>query len=428
MPYLRRMVSLVGCAVLLTTGGCALTPAVTIQEAADPPTELNVWLIPGSGLEDRIDEYQAQHPELSIHIQNSAYEELPNKLQTAFAARYSSPDVAMIEIDFMDRFQQYPGYFHNLFDFGAEGLKNDFLDWKWNQALSPNGRFLFGLPTDIGPYAMIYRRDLFARADLPTEPQDVEKLMSSWDRFLQAGVQLHQKTGVAFINDLESLYRAIVNQAEEQYYDKDGRLVVESNPAVRRAWKLAMQAHDADLSANLTIHTEKWSKGLNQDFAVMLCPAWLVASMKDSAPQADGLWNIASLPEGSASRGGSFLALPVTGNHPKEAYELIKWLTAPPQQLKTFMEQFTFPSTPSVYKSSELLGYRDPYFNDAPLGEIYAKAAEGVSPAYTGAKHASIQKQLLEIMRRVDDGKLASDQSWETMVKEIKALDEKLNR
>ncbi|WP_058301284.1 ABC transporter substrate-binding protein [Gorillibacterium timonense] len=425
---LRALLSGLCCTALLLNGGCALTPSVTVKEAPDPPIDLNVWLIPGSGLEDIISVYQEQHPELSIHIQSSAYEELPNKLQTAFAARYTSPDVAMIEVDFMDWFKRNPGYFYNLFDFGAEELKNQFLSWKWDQAVSDDGRFLYGLPTDIGPYAMIYRRDLFARAGLPTDPEEVSKQINTWDRFLEAGVQLREKTNVAFINDMESLYRVMINQAEEQYYDRAGHLIVESNPAVKRAWDYALKAHENRLSANLTIHTEKWSKGLTQDFAVMLCPAWLVASMKDSAPQADGLWNIAEIPEGYASRGGSFLALPVTGSHKEEAYQLIKWLTAPEQQLQTFINQGTFPSTPSLYSKQTLLDYRDPYFNDAPIGDIYAKAARNVKPPFTGANHATIQTELLKVLRKVDDGDLAADRSWETMVRDIKALDEKLSQ
>lgn len=81
--------SLLALSLLFNTAGCQVTPKEgTVNQ--EQVVQLNIWLTPGSGLEPLIDQYQARHPELEIHIQTSTTTQLPAKLQTSFAAGYGS--------------------------------------------------------------------------------------------------------------------------------------------------------------------------------------------------------------------------------------------------------------------------------------------------------------------------------------------------
>ncbi|MCL6458230.1 MAG: extracellular solute-binding protein [Gorillibacterium sp.] len=376
-------------------------------------------------MEPLIEDYQTVHPELAIHIQTSTFTQLPAKLQTALAAGYAAPDLAMVEISYLERFKQFPDYFYNLQDYGADELSARFLDWKWEQVLNKDRDFIYGLPTDIGPYAMLYRSDLFALSGLPTKPEAVAESINTWDKFLVAGAQVRAKTGKAFINDLENLYRAILGQSNLRYYDPiSDELIMDTNPEVRQAWNYALEAHKLNLSADIAIDTQRWGKGLlTGDFAVMLCPAWMIGSIKTSAPTASGLWNITEMPGNSANRGGSFLTLPKTGEYPKEAYALAKWLTSPEQQLAAFMNEGTFPSTPEVYDSPAIRDFHDPYFGNAPIGQTYSESAKKVIPSYYGPHHADVETDILEHLTLVDQGKLDPDESWDIIVKRAKEID-----
>src|SRR5207253_1807881 len=116
------------------------------------------------------------------------------KLLTALSAGSGAPDIGMIDISQMDNFLKYPDKFYDLNTLGADKIKNDYLEWKWNQGMAAKGQQI-GLPTDIGPTVMYYRSDLFKQAGLPYEPDDVAAKIKTWDDFLKAGVQLKEKTG-----------------------------------------------------------------------------------------------------------------------------------------------------------------------------------------------------------------------------------------
>ena len=66
-------------------------------------------------------------------------------------------------------------------------LKGNFLEWKWKQALTPDGKKLVGLGTDVGAQGMCYRTDLFAKAGLPTDREKVGELWPTWDAYLATG-------------------------------------------------------------------------------------------------------------------------------------------------------------------------------------------------------------------------------------------------
>lgn len=419
----KMVTALITFGLLLNTTGCQISPTKE-DHALQDSIQLNIWLTAGSGLEPLIEQYQSLHPELEIHIQTSTTTQLPAKLQTSFAAGYGSPDVASIDISYLDRFKQFPDFFYNLKPFGANNLEGQFLTWKWQEVLGDD--FIFGLPTDTGPYAMLYRTDIFALSGLPTKPEEVAKRIQTWDQFLEAGTIVHERTGKAFVNDLENLYLTLLRQSNLQYYSPTTQeLIIDNNPAVKQAWDFSIQALERNLSASIAVDTQRWGAGLlNGDFAVMLCPAWMIDHIKSSAPTASGLWNVTQIPGKSANRGGAVLTLPKTGSHPVESFALIKWLTEPEQQLISFKAQGAFPSTPEIYDSPEIHDLYDPYFPNSAVGRILSLAASSVIPTYYGPHHADVETNLLEYLKRAEAGELAPDQAWTLAVKSAKEIDE----
>ncbi|NED53529.1 extracellular solute-binding protein, partial [Micromonospora aurantiaca] len=95
--------------------------------------------------------------------------------------------VVAIEEGILTKFMAHPDKFVNLLDHGAGSLQGNFLDWKWKQALSPDGKYLVGLGTDIGGLAMCYRTDLFKKAGLPTDREKVGALWPTWDDYIATG-------------------------------------------------------------------------------------------------------------------------------------------------------------------------------------------------------------------------------------------------
>lgn len=99
----------------------------------------------------------------------------------------------MLEIDQFDRFKVAQDRFENLYDLGAKDVKDQYLDWKWKSGENQDGDFLFGLPTDIGPKGLYYRTDVFEKAGLPTDPQEVANLINSPEAFEKLDYKLKRK-------------------------------------------------------------------------------------------------------------------------------------------------------------------------------------------------------------------------------------------
>ncbi|MFI2856175.1 ABC transporter substrate-binding protein [Paenibacillus sp. JSM ZJ436] len=417
---LHRLIGLVLMIALLPLPGCS---NVSRSEENKPGSikEITLWLFPGSGLEPLIDIYEQEHPDIRVHIHTSSYPELSNKLQTTLASGNGVPDVALVEISFMERFKELSGSFENLLNYDAGEREGEFLSWKWQQAITKDGQFLLGLPTDIGPIAMAYRRDFFEQAGLPSEPSEVTKNMSSWEDFLDTADQLQRKTGKHMIDNLDMLYRVILGQAEEQYYDKDnGELIVHRNPDVYRAWSAVMKAKEKGLSASLPMFSPEWSRGLQQgEFAVAFAPSWIIEILKKNAPAAGGKWDMTFIPQIAGNYGGSFLTLPKGGRHHRESYDLINWLTQAEQQVQLFKSNGNFPSMPELFSDPVIMEHTDPFFNDAPTGRIYSQIAGQIKPTYEGSDQFLIAKVMFDVLQKVEQDVIGTEEAWDIAMQRI---------
>jgi cellobiose transport system substrate-binding protein len=83
----------------------------------------------------------------------------------------------------------------------------------------------------------------------------------------------------------------------------------------------------------------------------------------------------------------------------------MSWYLAPAQQLKVFQIYGLFPSTPSLYTSSDLVGFKDPFFNNAPTGKIYASGVQKLKPIFEGKLERCIDMAMGSAISLVVNGK-----------------------
>ena len=106
------------------------------------------------------------------------------------------------------------------------------------------------------------------------------------------------------------------------------------------------------------------------------------------------------------------------GTHPKESYELAKWLTAPEQQKRIFKETGNLPSEPVAYKDPEVTATVNEFFNQAPVGEIFGASAESLQPAYRGTKDSKVTPVFSSALSRVEQGKQNTAEAFAQALKE----------
>jgi cellobiose transport system substrate-binding protein len=332
----------------------------------------------------------------------------------------NTPDIAAIEVSYSGYFRSYPKYFTDLKTLGASEMEPNFLDWRWDQGVGDDGRVI-GIPTDVGGAAIAYRTDLFKAAGLPTDPAKVSALWPTWDKYTEVGKSYKAKTKKAFLDSSGTIYAAVLNQGKEKYYDRTGKLIYSNNKQVRTAFDTSAKALAAGIGSNISQFTSDWNTGLNKgSFATVIAPAWMLAYIKNLAPSTKGKWNVAALPGGGGNIGGSQLSIPASAKNPKEAMAFIKWYLSPEMQLKVFKDYGLFPSAKVLYDDQTVLGYKDPFFNNAPIGEIYAKGALALKPIFEGRKQRQIDNIFGQALSRVALKKQTAAAAWQQALNEIK--------
>jgi cellobiose transport system substrate-binding protein len=419
----RRVTTL---AALLVVGGLCVTGVVagTASGSGRDTITLRVSLFGDFGYHDLYTKFEKSHPGIDIKEDIQSYPDHHANLAKHLAVGSGADDIEAIEVGFIAQFKSQPKQFVNLKKLGAAKLQKQWLDWKWRQSVASNGAQI-GLGTDVGSLAICYRRDLFKKAGLPTGRAAVSKLWPTWDRFIAVGqrFQQHAPKGVRFFDSGSNVFNAMIGQLNPAYYNAHGKVIVGSNPKVKTAWKLTMKAIKLRESAGLAAFSNDWNTGYKKGvFATVTCPAWMMGYIQGQAPKTKGKWDIAAVPGGGGNWGGSFLAVPKQSSHPKEAYALAKFLTSPASEAYIFKQTGNLPSQPKLLHSKAVQSFRNPFFNRAPVGKIFATSALKLKPQVLGPHQGDIQTAVSNAIQRVEQRKQSPERSWKQFLKDVKSV------
>ena len=397
----------------------ALTIGIVSPVQAADKTVVTIWSFGDVIRPEFATAYEALNPDIDLVIKKSDLDPHHNSLTTAMLAK-NTPDIAAIEVSYSGYFRSYPKYFLDLKTVGASAMEANFLDWRWDQGVGDDGRVI-GIPTDVGGAAIAYRTDLFKAAGLPTDPAKVSALWPTWDKYIETGKKYKAKTKKSFLDSSGTIYAAVLNQGQAKYYDRTGKLIYSTNKQVRTAFDTSSKALAAGIGSNISQFTSDWNSGLNKgSFATVIAPAWMLAYIKNLAPSTKGKWNVAALPGGGGNIGGSQLSIPASAKNPKAAMDFIKWYLSPEMQLKVFKDYGLFPSAKVLYDDQTVLGYKDPFFTNAPIGQIYAKGALSLKPIFEGRKQRQIDNIFGQALSRVALKKQTAAAAWQQALNEVK--------
>ena len=386
----------------------------------DEKITLSITTFGTMGVDAKYQQYMDENPNITIEATNlegggAARDDAYAKI----AAGSGLSDIVAIEEGWLGTIAEVSDSFVDLRDYGIEDVKDSWLDWKYEQGTTVDGKVL-GAGLDIGPQGICYRGDLFAEAGLPSERDEVAEYFggesATWDRFFEVGREYVANTGKAFYHSPRFFWNSFVNQQDEGYYKKDGEtLNVEGNTVLQEHFAKIVAAENDGLGAGLP----GWEVGPEAkagDFAVYMCPSWMLGIVQGYYDEGttDSGWDFANvLPGGAANWGGAFLGVASNSEHPEEAAKLALWLASPEQQAAAFEKAGPFPSTP---EGQELVSdSTSAFFNDAPVGEIFAERSKGVVAQVKGPEDSNIQDNVFgPIFDRVSQGEVTdADEAWD---------------
>lgn len=335
----------------------------------------------------------------------------------------------------------------------ANTIKPNFLGWRWAQGVAHNGAVI-GIPTDVGGLEVLYRSDLMVKAGIVTSAQVkngtardvISKKWPTWSKFLEVGKQYmsklsaaDKKAGKGFMDNSGAIFNAMMNQGSTKYYKDNGsdagtiyginpktkkkEPIYSWNPQVKLAWDTTIAALKANIGTRTAPYSADWGVGMNTGkFAVLLAPAWMMDYVKQQAPGTKGKWDIASLPGGGGNIGGTQLGITSYSKNKQDSWDFLAWYLAPEQQLQVFRTYGLFPSTKVIYDDASVLNYKDPFFNNAPVGKIYTQGILKLKPIFEGELNPVIDTAFGNGLGRVATGKKTAAQSWTMTMAELKTL------
>lgn len=413
-------------AALTAVGALVLTACGSGEDSADPNGEITLTInVFGDSFSlpdnrELYDEYEKLHENITIEENRSDFGTHHQNLQARLTAGSGAADLEVIEVGQVSGYIGQPDKFTNFKDQGVD--TSQWTESTVQRASTADGGTLIGLPTDIGGLAMCYRTDLFAEAGLPTERAEVSALWSTWADYVDVGNRfVQQLPEVKWFDAGGHVFTGILGNDEETFYDADGKLIVESNDAVRDAWDLTVRAIEDGQSAALPEFSPEWNTGFQQgQFATITCPAWMMGYIQANAAETKGKWDIATIPGGSGNWGGSYVTVPSQGENIDAAVELAKWLTAPEQNIKLFKTIGNFPSQKSTWTQPEVADFTSEFFNDAPAGKIFPASLENAPAQVYGPQSGVIGSTFSGALNSVEQG-TDPDEAWTSAMNDIKA-------
>ncbi len=412
---LRQAAVLAAVVIACLQGGCSRAP-----DDGTVVLRLVLWgtAKDEASLNEMLQRFYRENPGVRVKLEITPHARVFDKLLISFAGG-RAPDVSRVSSLWF-----YPlaarGVLADLTPFIENDRGFDLGDF-YDAALDGWGRYrgrVYALPTDLDLTAMFYNRKMFDKAGIPYPDETWD-----WDRYLEVCRKLTKDLdGDGRIDQwgtsLDGYWQSYVYQNGGSILNEDNTRCMLDRPEayeaiqwmadLRLKWGVAPSPADtADLGL-----TGLWASGR---LGMYFTGSWAAAMVfRDRVKDFD--WDVAPVPKGrqrATFLGGSAFAMISSTRHPKEAWELVKFLTSPyvqerwareyqimpsrrsvaesgafrdldepPQNRRVFIEAAQYGRTlPSVYSQREMNDIISNYISMALLGKMTAKeACETVTP------------------------------------------------
>jgi cellobiose transport system substrate-binding protein len=420
-----RRAAFLAAAGLLLAGPALAGCSSTSKASSNEPITLTLNLFGDFGYKDLYAKYHELHPNITIKENVTDYNTHHKNALAHLVAGSGLADIEAIEIGQIAGFIPHAAKFVNYLDHGVN--PDQWTAQRAKTGSSADGKILFGVATDTGGLALCYRPSLMKKAGLPADPDGLAAKLASWDDYINTGKEFQAKIGdknIHWFDAASNVFNAIVAQAPQGQYDEAGNVITDKNPAVKAAWDTTVQGIQAGESASLAAFTPEWNTGFQKGgFATITCPAWMMSYIKSNAKDTAGDWNVTRIPgTGGGNWGGSYLTVPKTGKHVAQAVELVKWLTAPEQQAELFKTKGHFPSAQALWKTDDIVSFKDDFFDNAPVGKIFSESAQNIKYQPLGAHAGEFGNAIANALVSVEQGKASPDAAWQKALADIKNI------
>lgn len=334
-------------------------------------------------------EFERKNPGVKVDVQLVSGQAVTSRLQAAFWADLDVPDLVEVEISSAGSFFRGPLKDVGFLDLTDRIHKSGLWDRMVRARFAPytsRGR-IFGIPHDVHPVMLAYRRDIFER-----EGVDASQIRT-WDDFIRVGRKLtipNKRYMVEFNEGDAASLEMCLFQRGGGYFNPKGDCIFDNETGVQTMlWFVPLVAGPNKIGNNLgggQILTRAVEDGY---LLCLVTPDWRSKSYEKDIPRVAGKMALMPLPavtpggRRTSTWGGTMLGITKRCKNPDLAWKFAMHLYLDEDGLgERFRGTNILPALRSAWKHPAFQEPR-PYWSGQRLGALYASLAPQVPFQYT---------------------------------------------
>ena len=332
--------------------------------------------------------FEAKHPGTTLDVQLVHGEAVTSRLRAAFWADLDVPDLVEVEISRAGSFFRGSPEDMGFIDLMPILRSTGYYDRIVKTRFAPytNKGKIYGLPHDVHPVMLAYRRDLFEAAGI-----DVEQI-KTWEDFVRVGQQI-TVPGERYMIELSDSgaghYEMFLFQRDGGYFDAEGRLKMDDETALETLlFFIPLVAGEGRIASDLgsgRVFTQAVEQGY---FLSFVCPDWRSKVAETDIPRMHGKMALMPLPavasggRRTSTWGGTMLGITKACPNPELAWQVAEHMYFDKAELAVrFRETNILPPLKDAWEHPAFDEERA-YWSGQPLGRLYANLADEVPPQY----------------------------------------------
>jgi ABC-type glycerol-3-phosphate transport system substrate-binding protein len=371
----------------------AATAAATTTTAAQPAAAagatrtLTFWGHDDHPMDAAVAGFQQKYPDVKMDWQHLG--DWLTKFKATLASGQGVPDLVWLEAS-------------DVQNFGSQGvlmdvtssltpIKDQFSPGKIAEVLIVKKQQYVAMPGDIGLVGLWYRPDLLSAAGVSEFGPDL-----TFDQFVTAAGQLHQKTGVAgFLLSSAGFpfpYEIILSQVGGSITSPDGANVTIDDAKGIQAMTLLKQLWDTKSNLDTTwLQPDYWAAVKGNKIAADFMPAWMRGFLESNVKTPEegaGKWKVMALPSipGGVSRtaqiGGASLASTKFSKVQDVAWAFMQYSLGSSEGCTATGGWGIIPSYLPYLQADSFVSKKSAAFGDFQFNKVWSSLAPTLSTAY----------------------------------------------
>lgn len=245
-------------------------------------------------MEEAAKEYQKDHPEVTVNVVETPWDDVQTKLTTAATSgKYDTlPDILLMQDNaFQKNVISYPDAFTDLTD-----SKIDFSQFaEGKTAYSVVDGKNYGVPFDNGAVIACYRTDILEQAGYTVD--DFTDI--TWSEYIEKGKDILAKTGkplLSCVSGESDVITMMLQSTGSSLFDDEGNPDMVDNEALKKV----METYQELIQTGVMVEVNDWDQYVgtltNSTVAGTINGCWIMGSIQTAEDQS-GNWAITNMPK-----------------------------------------------------------------------------------------------------------------------------------